>query len=146
MRVGYVVKTVVCYFFAFILWYIVAVVAPYTVTVNVSAADNARITRSAFSATQAEVDRDEALKERALLMPTSEQSFYRRLRLVEDAQRSIDFMVYDTYEQEWSYYYYTALVRAADRGVKVRIVLDGKMGRLSGDLETIGNIVSNHKN
>lgn len=146
MRVGYVVKTVVCYVFAAIIWYMLAVVLPYTVTLNVSPADNARLTRAAFSATQQEISRDDADKERALLLPTSEQSFYRRLRLVEDAKESIDYMVYDTYEQEWSYYYYTALVRAADRGVKVRIVLDGKMGRLSGSLKTIGNIVSNHKN
>ncbi len=146
MRVGYVVKTVVCYVFAAIIWYMLAVILPYTVTLNVSAADNARLTRAALSATQTDINRDEAAKERALLMPTSEQSFYRRLRLVEDARKSIDYMVYDTYEQRWSYHYYTALVRAADRGVKVRIVLDGKMGRLTGELATIGNIVSNHNN
>lgn len=90
MRVGYVVKTVVCYVFAAIIWYILAVILPYTVTLNVSAADNARLTRAALSATQTDINRDEAAKERALLMPTSEQSFYRRLRLVEDARKSID--------------------------------------------------------
>lgn len=146
MRVGYIVKTSVCYLFAAIVWYILAVILPYTVAVGVSASDKLLVTRQAFSATQSEIDRDESEKERALLMPTSESSFCRRLKLIEDAERTINYMVYDTYEEAFSYFYYTALVRAADRGVKVRIILDGKMGRLTGELATIGKIVSNHNN
>ncbi|MDE6293878.1 MAG: hypothetical protein K2L88_04575, partial [Clostridiales bacterium] len=82
MRVGFVIKTVVFYLLAAVLWYIIAVVAPYTATMEVSASQNIVLTRRAFSATE----KDEAVptenKERALLMPTSESSFCRRLRLI----------------------------------------------------------------
>lgn len=146
MSPAYVAKTVVFYVLAAIIWYIVAVIAPYIKTVNVSENDDAKITREALSATTEQIMIDESLKQRALLLPTSQSSFDRRLKLIEDARKTVDYMVYDTYEQEYSFYYYTALLRAANRGVKVRIIVDGKMGRLTGELEEIGNIVSNHNN
>lgn len=146
MRPAFVVKTIVFYVLAAITWYIIAVIAPYMNTVTVSEYDNAKITREALSATDTQIMLEESKKERALLLPTSQSSFDRRLKLIEDAQRSVDYMVYDTYEQEYSYYYYTALLRAAERGVKVRIIVDGKMGRLNGKLEEIGNIILNHNN
>ncbi|MCH5165404.1 MAG: phosphatidylserine/phosphatidylglycerophosphate/cardiolipin synthase family protein [Clostridiales bacterium] len=146
MRAGYVVKTVVFYMLATILWYMLAVLLPYTATVTVSAADNARLTREAFSASEAEINRDDSEKERALLMPTSESSFQRRLKLIEDAKSTIDCMIFTAYEQSFSYLYYTALFRAADRGAKVRIIVDGKMGSLSGKLDAMGKILSNHNN
>lgn len=146
MRPAYVVKTVVFYVIAAIVWYIIAVIAPYMDTAAVSESDKSKITREAFSATEAQIMGDESKKERALLLPTSQSSFDRRLKLIEDAQKTVDYMVYDTYEQEYSYYYYTALIRAAERGVKVRIIVDGKMGRLTGELEEIGNYILNHNN
>ncbi|MCX4314222.1 MAG: phospholipase D-like domain-containing protein, partial [Clostridia bacterium] len=50
------------------------------------------------------------------------------------------------YEQDYSYYFYAALLDAADRGVKVRIVVDGKLGKLSGSLDTLGRLLQNHNN
>lgn len=146
MRPGYVVKTVVCYLFAAVLWYALAVIVPYTPTITVSAADNAKITRAAFSASQEQIEANEADKERALLMPTSEQSFCRRLKLVEDAQMTVDHMIFDTYEGKFSEYYYTSLIRAADRGVRVRVLVDGKLGKLGGNLTDLGKIIQNHDN
>lgn len=44
-------------------------------------------------------------------------------------------------------YCYTALVRTAERGVKVRIIQDGKMGRPDGcGPAEIANIIYNHNN
>ena len=144
MSCGYIVATVVCYVIAAILWYAVAAVAPYTAVKTVGASDNARVTRDALSATAEQIAADEQTKERALLMPSSELSFCRRLRAVADAQCSIDYMIYDSYEQDYSYYFYAALLDAADRGVKVRIIVDGKLGRLSGTLDTLGKLLQNH--
>ncbi len=146
LRTGYVVMTVIFYILAAAIWYLLAVILPYTVTVNVSAADNAKITREAFSATADVISAPDSQKEHALLMPTSESSFCRRLKLIEDAQSTVDHMVFDTYEGKFSEYYYTALMRAADRGVKVRIVLDGKMGKLGGSLKEIGRMLQNYNN
>ena len=146
ISVKFVVLTLVFYLLAAILWYIIAAVSPYMNTVEVGREAAAAGTREAMSATAAEIARDEKDKERAFLMPSGADSFYRRLRLVEDAQKSIDFMVYDSYEEEYTTIFYTALLRAADRGVKVRILVDGKMGVLNGSLSQIGTLLQNHNN
>lgn len=147
MRVGFVVKTVVFYLLAAVLWYIIAVIAPYMATIEISPSQNIVLTRQAFSATEQSKAAPIEDKERAQLMPTNESSFCRRLKLVEDAQESIDFMVYFASQSAYSDYFYTALVRAAERGVKVRIIQDGKMGKLDGYLsDGIANIIYNHNN
>lgn len=147
MRVGFVIKTVVFYLIAAVLWYIIAVIAPYTATMEVSASQNIVLTRNAFSATEKDVGVPIDNKERALLLPTGESSFCRRLRLIEDAKSTIDFMVYLASKSDFSDYYYMALVRAAERGVKVRIIQDGKMGKLDGYVsDGIANIIYNHNN
>ncbi|MDE7405634.1 MAG: hypothetical protein K2M89_02015 [Clostridiales bacterium] len=147
MRVGFVIKTVVFYLIAAVLWYIIAVIAPYMATIEISPSQNIVLTREAFSATEQSKNSPIENKERALLLPTSESSFCRRLRLIEDAQSTIDFMVYFASESAFSDYFYTALVRAAERGVKVRIIQDGKMGKLDGYVsDGIANIIYNHNN
>ncbi len=147
MRVGFVVKTVVFYLLAAVLWYIIAVIAPYTATIEISRSQNIVLTREAFSASEQNKSSPTETKERALLMPTSEDSFYRRLKLVEDAKKSIDFMVYFSSKSAYSDYFYTALVRAAERGVQVRIIQDGKMGKLDGYIsDGLTNIIYNHNN
>lgn len=146
MRVSYVIITVVFYILAAILWYALEAVAPYTVTVTVDPNERVLLTREALSATEEQKNKSVFEKEHALLMPTSESSYARRLKLIEDAKHSIDYMVYDSYEEDYTFYYYTALFRAADRGVKVRIVLDGKMGKLNGALSDIGDVIASHEN
>lgn len=146
LSVKYVVTTVIMYVIAALLWYAVAAVAPYTATVTVDPAREKTITREAFSAGEQQSSRPESEKERAFLMPSSEQTYLRRLKLVEDAQKSIDFMIYDSYEEDYTLYFYSSLLRAADRGIKVRILVDGKMGMLTGYLREIGELLQNHNN
>lgn len=146
MRCGYVILTAVCYFLAAAIWYILCVITPYMDSVPVAAADRASLTREAFTASSEQIERDESQKERALLMPSCVDSFYRRLRLIEDAESTIEYMVYDNYEQEFTLIYYAALLRAADRGVKVRIIVDGKMGTFVDTLKEIGQLLYNHNN
>ncbi len=146
MSAKYAIMTAVFYALAAILWYMICAFAPYLPRTVVSSAANERLTREAFTATAAEVARPESEKERALLMPTSEESFVRRLRLIEDAERTIDFVVYDNYEDSGPAYFYGAVLRAADRGVKVRLIFDGKMGRLKGKYRDLQDILQNHNN
>lgn len=147
IRVGFVIQTVVFYVIVAMLWYVIAVIAPYMNTAEVSASQNIVFTRTAFSATEQDKAVPVENKERALLLPTSEDSFNRRLRLVEDAQQTIDFMVYFSSDSDYSDYFYTALIRAADRGVKVRIIQDGKMGKLSGNInDKLARIIYNYNN
>lgn len=56
------------------------------------------------------------------------------MRLIEDARYTIDQLIFDTYAEKYTYYYYSALLRAADRGVKIRIVYDGKTDVLDEEL------------
>ena len=146
LGIGYIIRTVIFYVLAAFVWILVAMIAPYMATVTVSESRNIVLTRHAFSATDEQIALDEDKKERALLMPTSVDSFLRRLRLIEDAENTVDCLIFDTYEGTYSEYYYTALIKAAERGVKVRIVQDGKLGRLDGSLEWIGKIINNHDN
>ena len=142
----YAVTLVVCYLLAATLWFALGAIVPYTVDIEVTAEQNARLTRAAFSATQEQIDRNDEDKPRVALMPTSEETFVQRLRLVESAEKSIDFMVYDSYEDVGAEYFYTALYRAAERGVKVRILVDGKLGKLSGALKPLESVLSFHNN
>ncbi len=142
----YVAMTVCFYVVAAVIWFALCVLAPYLGYVTVTAEENSRLTREAFSATKAEKAVPDSLKERAFIMPSGEESFYRRIRLVEDANSKIDFLVFDSNNDSGSRYFYTAILRAADRGVKARIILDGKIGKLDGDLKPIGDLLQNHKN
>lgn len=146
MRPGYVVKTCISYLFAAIIWYILAAVLPYTVTVDVSASENALITREAFSASAEQIAADESEKERALFMPSSEESFVRRLRLIADAKETVDQLIFDTYSGKYTIYYYTALLRAADRGVKIRVINDGKSGKTESILGDLEIMLRSHEN
>lgn len=155
LRVGFIVSTVVCYIIAMLLWYAICAITPYMDSVSVSAENSARVSRAALSATADDIAADEREKERAILLPTSARSellpndsssFLLRLNLIESAKRTVDYLVYDSYEESYTQYYYAALVRAADRGVKVRIILDGKMGRLSGSLSKLEKIIAAHEN
>ncbi len=146
ISIKYAVTLVVCYLLAAVIWFALGAFLPYTVKIEVSAEQNARLTRAAFSATRQQTDKTESEKERATLMPTSEDSFVQRLKLVENAESCIDFMVYDSYEDVGAEYFYTALYRAAERGVYVRILVDGKLGKLGGTLKPFENILSFHNN
>ncbi len=144
MSAKYVVTTIVMYLFAAMIWYALGVLLAYTGMVTVSESDKRLLTRSAFTATAEEVAGPEQYKERALLMPTGKDSYIRRLKLIEDAKESIDYIVHDSFIDDGSEYFYTSLVVAADRGVNVRILVDGKLGRLSGRLRPLEKILQNH--
>lgn len=146
LRVGFVVAVLVCYILAAVLWYALCAITPYMDSVDISAENAARVSRAALSATDADRAVSVAEKERATLLPSDAQSYLLHMDLIEDAQKSIDYMVYDSYEEQYTQYYYTALVRAADRGVKVRIILDGKMGKLNGSLSELEKMIGSHAN
>lgn len=82
--------------------------------------------------------------ERALFMPTSYSSFFRRLVLVENAESSIDFVVHNSNLDDGGQLFYGALLSAADRGVKVRVLTDGKVNRIAGT--RLYEVLASHKN
>lgn len=82
--------------------------------------------------------------ERALFMPTSYSSFFRRLVLVENAERTIDFVVHNSNLDDGGQLFYGALLSAADRGVKVRVLTDGKVNRIAGTM--LYRLLGSHEN
>ncbi len=148
----YIVMTSVFYLIAAIIWYILGVLLPFMGNISVNPELAETLTREALSATPDETARPDAEKERALLMPTGDlqdmgkTAFDRHLRLIEDAQRTIDFAVYFNYNDVGVEYFYGAILRAADRGVKVRLAFDGKMGGLTDQYTELRKILQNHNN
>lgn len=146
MSGAYVAKTIVLYAIAAVVWYIVCAITPFFVTVNVGKENAEKVSFASLSATQSEIDADESTKERALLLPSSEDGFITRLKLVESAERTIDFAVFENNCDEWSGYFYSAILRAADRGVKARLIFDGRIGQFDVEQAELQKILQNHNN
>lgn len=147
LSIKYVVLTIVLYLIAAVLIYVLGTITPYMGKVKISEADAARVSVGALSASDEEVSRADAQKERALLMPTvASDTFYRRLHLIADAQKTVDCMIHFNYDDIGPELYYAALMDAADRGVKVRIILDGKQGVMKGRHEDLQQLLQNHNN
>ena len=111
-----------CFVAAFILAYLLCAFVPYTVTVRAGDYLALHPYESFFST---------GSDERALLMPTDEESFFTRLVLAERAEESIDVATYNFSDDDGARLFIAALVRAADRGVRVRLFTDAKMSGLN---------------
>lgn len=80
---------------------------------------------------------DGAGGERATILTTGEEAMAARLNLIANAQTSLDVATYLYADDESGHDVAAALLDAADRGVRVRIVVDGLVGWfnfLGGDL------------
>ena len=89
---------------------------------------------------------DGAEGDRATILTTGEQALAARLNLIANAESSLVVGSYLYADDESGYTVAAALLDAADRGVKVRIVVDGLVGRLNflgGDL---GYALGTHEN
>ena len=89
---------------------------------------------------------DGAQGERATILTTGEEAMAARLNLIANAQTSLDVATYLYADDESGRDVAAALLDAADRGVRVRVVVDGLVGRLNflgGDL---GYALGTHPN
>ena len=89
---------------------------------------------------------DGAQGERATILTTGEEAMAARLNLIANAQTSLDVATYLYADDESGRDVAAALLAAADRGVRVRVVVDGLVGRLNflgGDL---GYALGTHPN
>ncbi len=83
--------------------------------------------------------------ERVMLLDDGADAYFYRLNIIEQAQDEIIFTTYATYKGESTSNYFGALIKAADRGVKVKILLDGKFG-YSGGSGGIDRVMESHEN
>jgi putative cardiolipin synthase len=101
-----------------------AITLPYSVEVGISqkTIDTYKY-QNYFSDTQS--------GERVMMLDGSLDSFYHRLHLIEKAEEKIDFAMYTTHPGDATDLFFAALLAAADRGVKVNILIDNKFCNLN---------------
>lgn len=84
--------------------------------------------------------------DRLTLAESPTQAFDSRIRLIREAKTSIDFIGHCVTDGITSEQIFAELLNAADQGVQIRIVLDGKVGGLSGSKKGIAYALSAHPN
>ena len=84
--------------------------------------------------------------DRALLLPTGEEALATRLALIQNAQTSIDLGSYIYAADESGYKISAALLAAAERGVKVRLITDGLIGWINLGNDPLGPALGSHPN
>lgn len=80
-------------------------------------------------------------EDKATLIDNPEDAFEVRLAMIQAAQKNIDISTYIVHESESTNQIFSELIKAADRGVKVRVVADGKLGGMNKDF---GKALSNY--
>ncbi|MGE6717423.1 phospholipase D-like domain-containing protein [Peribacillus frigoritolerans] len=88
----------------------------------------------------------EATVDRVLLFEDGYESGLARMRMIQEAQHSIDIAYYAFGKGESTELFLGALFGAADRGVKVRILLDGISHGLRGQLSSARYALASHEN
>ncbi|MCK2001147.1 phospholipase D family protein [[Brevibacterium] frigoritolerans] len=88
----------------------------------------------------------EATVDRVLLFEDGHESGLARMRMIQEAQHSIDIAYYAFGKGESTELFLGALIDAADRGVKVRILLDGIAHGLRGQLSSARYALASHEN
>lgn len=84
-----------------------------------------QIKNSYVQTEKAHTDREQAGSERAMVLPDSRDALTERLRLIAGAQERIILSTFDMRSDESGKLLLGALLEAAQRGVEIRVVLDG---------------------
>ncbi|MFJ7753641.1 phospholipase D-like domain-containing protein [Peribacillus muralis] len=84
--------------------------------------------------------------DRVLLLEDGYESGMARMQMIQEAKDSIDVAYYSIAKGETSELLLGALIEAADRGVKIRILLDGICHGLRGELRNARYALASHEN
>ncbi|WP_426250204.1 phospholipase D-like domain-containing protein [Paenibacillus pabuli] len=84
--------------------------------------------------------------DRVLLLEDGFQSGQVRIQTIREAKTSIDVSYYSIQKGKTSELFFAALFNAADRGVHIRIILDGIFHSLRGELRDIPDAIASHPN
>lgn len=85
-------------------------------------------------------------QDRVVLVDDRYISGLARINLIESAEDTLDISYYTLHEGKSANIFFGSILNAADRGVKVRILLDGIFHNLKGDLKAIPYICYTHPN
>ncbi|RQW22458.1 phospholipase D family protein [Bacillus sp. C1-1] len=89
---------------------------------------------------------DFANQDHVLLLENGFESGRTRMQIIQEAKTSIDFVSYSVQKGQTSHLFLAALFEAADRGVHVRVLLDGLFHNLHGDLKEVKKAIAVHPN
>lgn len=89
---------------------------------------------------------DDLLHDRASVVESNQEALDIRLSMFEEAEKSIVLSTFDMREGESTKRILSSLVHAADRGVKVQILVDGMYGLLHMSERSIFYVAGSHKN
>lgn len=84
--------------------------------------------------------------DRAIVIDSMEDAHSARIHLIENAQQSLDISYYSVEPGHSTDVFWGLLVEAADRGVKVRIILDGIANGVRSKQQDIMFMIKNHPN
>ena len=84
--------------------------------------------------------------DRALLIDEPRDSAIVRVNMIETAEESLDISYYSMESGKVTNTFWGLLIEAADRGVRVRIILDGIANGLKGDKKEILYVMKKHPN
>jgi putative cardiolipin synthase len=89
---------------------------------------------------------EETSQDRVALVEERYESGIARINLIENAKETLDISYYMVSPGLAGTIFHTSIVNAADRGVKIRILLDGLSNRMSGKKKDIVYAYSEHPN
>ncbi|GAE24636.1 phospholipase D/Transphosphatidylase [Halalkalibacter wakoensis JCM 9140] len=88
----------------------------------------------------------EESQDRVVLVEEREEAFLARIHLIQQAQNSLDIAYHTIHEGTASDLFFTSIVDAANRGVQVRLILDGILHHLRGNNKDIIYAFAAHPN
>ncbi|QQO10855.1 phospholipase D-like domain-containing protein [Breznakiella homolactica] len=84
--------------------------------------------------------------DRIALVEDCQEGLGIRIRMLRSARRSADIAYHTVHKGETTDAFFGEILSAAQRGVKVRILLDGKVGVTSGEISNILKTLDSHEN
>jgi len=84
--------------------------------------------------------------DRAALVEAPLDAFVQRIQLIREARDTLDVVYHCVKPGCTTAYFFGELLRAAKRGVKVRLILDGKVGGMGGDRRQFAYALAIHPN
>lgn len=127
--------------FLFLAYEILFGIVPYAIPAKVSENFKQNVDVLSFYGKN-----NEEFVDRVRLVEEVQDSFYQRIALIESAEKTIDFSCYTIQDGVTTKYLFGAILKAANRGVQVRILLDSMMGGLKGSCADIKLALLNHPN
>lgn len=89
---------------------------------------------------------NESSCDRAFVVEEMDFSAKIKINLIENAKEYINISYYKIQNDTAGDIFFAKILEAADRGVKVRIVLDGKINKIGKDINGLNNLISTHPN